>query len=124
VSAPVLYQRALRQTHARDSQAAGFLIHRCEHKEACEGGGDWGSIRLQYGGPASVRSACGDADQVRRVLGLALILDGKSPSDAAKMAGVTLQMVRDWVLRFNAGGRDGWRNGYGTSSACRSRPSR
>lgn len=50
---------------------------------------------------------CGDADQVRRVLALALILDGGSRSDAAKMAGVTLQIVRDWVLRFNAGGPEG-----------------
>jgi transposase len=33
---------------------------------------------------------------------MALILDGGSPSDAAKVAGVTLQIVRDWVLRFNA----------------------
>ena len=39
---------------------------------------------------------CGDADQVRRVLALALILDGGSRSDAASMAGVTLlQIVRD-----------------------------
>ena len=30
---------------------------------------------------------CGDADQVRRVLALALILDGGSRSDAARMAG-------------------------------------
>ena len=50
---------------------------------------------------------CGDADQVRRVLALALILDGGSRSDAAKMAGVTLQIVRDWVFRFNAGGPEG-----------------
>ena len=47
---------------------------------------------------------CGDADQVRRVLAIALILDGGSRSDAARMAGVTLQIVRDWVLRFNEGG--------------------
>lgn len=50
---------------------------------------------------------CHDADQVRRVLALALILDGGSRSDAARMAGVTLQIVRDWVLRFNAGGPEG-----------------
>lgn len=31
---------------------------------------------------------------------MALILDGGSRSDAAKFAGVTLQIVRDWVLRF------------------------
>ena len=50
---------------------------------------------------------CGDADQVRRVLALALILDGGSRSEAARMAGVTLQIVRDWVLRFNEGGPKG-----------------
>ena len=50
---------------------------------------------------------CRDADQVRRVLALAVILDGGSRSDAAKMAGVTLQIVRDWVLKFNEGGPEG-----------------
>ena len=49
----------------------------------------------------------GDADQVRRLLALALILDGESRSEAAKVAGVTLQIVRDWVLKFNAQGPDG-----------------
>ena len=49
----------------------------------------------------------GDADQVRRLLAVALILDGGSRSDAAKLAGVTLQIVRDWVLRFNESGPDG-----------------
>lgn len=49
----------------------------------------------------------GDADQVRRLLAVALILDGGSRSEAAKVAGVTLQIVRDWVLRFNEGGPDG-----------------
>ena len=50
---------------------------------------------------------CSDADQVRRVLAVALILDGGSRSDAARMAGVTLQIARDWVLRFNEGGPEG-----------------
>ena len=50
---------------------------------------------------------CVDADQVRRLLAIALILDGSCRSDAAKVAGVTLQIVRDWVLRFNAGGPEG-----------------
>jgi transposase len=50
---------------------------------------------------------CGDPDQVRRLLAMALILDGRSRSDAAKVAGVTLQIVRDWVLRFNERGPEG-----------------
>lgn len=50
---------------------------------------------------------CADGDQVRRLLALASILDGGSRSEAAKIGGVTLQIVRDWVIRFNADGPDG-----------------
>ena len=48
-----------------------------------------------------------EAAQVRRLLGIATILDGGSRSDAARVGGVTLQIVRDWVLRFNEAGPDG-----------------
>jgi len=49
----------------------------------------------------------GDGDQVRRLIAVALILDGGSRSEAAKVAGVPLQIVRDWVMRFNEGGPEG-----------------
>ena len=48
-----------------------------------------------------------DPDQTRRLLALAEIYDGGSRSDAARIGGVTLQIVRDWVVRFNAKGPDG-----------------
>lgn len=48
-----------------------------------------------------------DGPQSRRLLALASIYDGGARSEAAKIGGVTLQVVRDWVLRFNADGRDG-----------------
>ncbi len=48
-----------------------------------------------------------DADQVRRLLALAVIYAGGSRRDAALAGGVGLQTVRDWVLRFNARGPDG-----------------
>lgn len=48
-----------------------------------------------------------DADQVRRLLALAAIYDGSSRTAAAGLGGVTLQVVRDWVLRFNAQGAAG-----------------
>jgi transposase len=44
------------------------------------------------------------ADQVRRLLALAVIYDGGSRTQSASVGGVTLQVVRDWVLRFNAHG--------------------
>ena len=48
-----------------------------------------------------------DAGQVRRLLALVVIYDGGRRSEAARTGGVGLQTVRDWVLRFNAGGPDG-----------------
>lgn len=52
-----------------------------------------------------------DGPQARRLLALAAICDGASRSEAARIGGVTLQVIRDWVLRFNARGPDGLLNG-------------
>lgn len=48
-----------------------------------------------------------DANQVRRLLTLAVIYEGGTRGDAARVGGVGLQTIRDWVLRFNAVGPDG-----------------
>ena len=48
-----------------------------------------------------------DAAQGRRLLALAEIYDGGSRSDAARIGAVGLQVIRDWVLRFNADGSKG-----------------
>lgn len=45
-----------------------------------------------------------DAAQARRLPALAAIHDSGSRGDAARLGGVMLQVVRDWVLRFNAEG--------------------
>ena len=45
-----------------------------------------------------------DANQTRRLLALAAIYDGGCRGDAARIGGVGLQTVRDWVLAFNAEG--------------------
>ena len=45
-----------------------------------------------------------DGPQVRRLLALAAIYEGATRGAAARIGGVTLQIVRDWVLRFNASG--------------------
>jgi transposase len=52
-----------------------------------------------------------DADQMRRLLALAEIYDGNSRGDAARIGGVGLQTIRDWVLRFNARGPESLRDG-------------
>lgn len=48
-----------------------------------------------------------DANQARRLLALATIYAGGTRSEAAAVGGVGLQIVRDWVVRFNAGGPTG-----------------
>jgi transposase len=48
-----------------------------------------------------------DADQTRRLLALAVIYDGGSRGDAGRTGGVGRQIVRDWVVRFNADGPAG-----------------
>ena len=48
-----------------------------------------------------------DATQSRRLLALAEVYDGGSRTDASRIGGVGLQIIRDWVLRFNARGPDG-----------------
>ena len=59
-----------------------------------------------------------DAAQVRRLLALASIYDGGARSDAARLGNVTLQIVRDWVMRFNERGPQGLVNGrQGSRSA-------
>ena len=52
-----------------------------------------------------------DAKQVRRLLALAVVLDGGMRTEAARLGGVGLQIVRDWVIRFNARGPDGLLDG-------------
>jgi transposase len=48
-----------------------------------------------------------NTNQSRRLLALAEIYDGGSRGDAARIGDVGLQIVRDWVMRFNARGPDG-----------------
>ena len=47
------------------------------------------------------------ANQARRLLSLSEIYDGGTRTSAARIGGVGLQIVRDWVVRFNARGPAG-----------------
>jgi transposase len=48
-----------------------------------------------------------DADQARRILAIALVLEGGSRGAAARAAGAQRQTLRDWVIRYNAEGLAG-----------------
>ena len=45
-----------------------------------------------------------DPDQARRILAIAMVLDGRSRTEAAVAAGMQRQTLRDWVHRYNAEG--------------------
>jgi transposase len=48
-----------------------------------------------------------DGPQARRLLALAAVYEGARRAEAAKIGGVTLQIIRDWVMKFNAHGPEG-----------------
>src|SRR5258707_3726378 len=73
---------------------------------------DYDAVQLRE---LAKRSA--DADQTRRLLALAAVYDGGSRTEAAKIGGVGLQTVRDWVLAFNAEGPSGLVNGKAPGDA-------
>lgn len=48
-----------------------------------------------------------DTGQSRRLLALALVLEGHTRTAAARAAGMDRQTLRDWVIRYNEAGVDG-----------------
>ena len=48
----------------------------------------------------SVAKKTKDAAQTRRLLALAAVYDGATRTEAAKIGDVTVQIVRDWVMKF------------------------
>src|SRR6202050_502446 len=55
----------------------------------------------------ALSAKCADGAQVRRMLALALVLDGRSRSEAAVLNGMDRQTLRDWVHRYNEAGIEG-----------------
>src|SRR3984893_13898157 len=58
------------------------------------------------------KAASGEKDgaAARRILALALVLDGVDRKTAAETCGMDRQTLRDWVHRYNAAGLAGLRN--------------
>ena len=63
---------------------------------------DYTSVELR-----AVSGRCSDGAQVRRLLAVALVLDGCSRTEAAALNGMDRQTLRDWVHRYNAEGLEG-----------------
>ena len=68
---------------------------------------DYSAIDLRRLAAASKK-----ANQSRRLLSLAAVLDGMNRTEAARIGGMDRQTLRDWVHRFNARGPDGLLDGW------------
>jgi transposase len=55
----------------------------------------------------ALSAKCAEGAVVRRMLALALVLDGRPRGEAAALNGMDRQTLGDWVHRYNAGGLDG-----------------
>ena len=72
------------------------------------------SLRTDYAAAALRRLAARTrhANQGRRLLSLAAVLDGMNRTEAARIGGMDRQTLRDWVHRFNAHGPDGLKDSW------------
>ena len=76
--------------------------------------GDSSSVARGLQGFAALRGLARktkDGPQARRLLAVAAIYDGATRTEAAKIGAVGLQIIRDWVMRFNARGAAGLLDG-------------
>lgn len=66
-------------------------------------------IRQEYTAPElrAIAAKSRDADQTRRALAIALVLEGASREEAARQTGMDRQTLRDWAHRYNELGVDG-----------------
>ena len=75
--------------------------------------------------PAELRRAAArsrEADAARRMLALALVLEGRSRREAAESCGMDRQTLRDWVIRYNAEGLPGLSDRVPPGPSCRLSP--
>lgn len=57
-------------------------------------------------------AASRNANQSRRLLSLAAVLDGMNRTEAARIGGMDRQTLRDWVHRFNEHGPNGLKDNW------------
>ena len=107
----VLYQRPETVTHW-DSQISETLTRCWLLRGAASMGAAVSITRLDLTASELRKAASGEKDSAaaRRILALALVLDGVDRKTAAETCGMDRQTLRDWVHRYNAAGLAGLRN--------------
>ena len=67
-------------------------------------------------------AATKNANQSRRLLSIAAVLDGMNRTEAARIGGMDRQTLRDWVHRFNEHGPDGLKDTWSKGNPPRLSP--
>lgn len=75
-------------------------------QEVCDGFSAFFAVGFRWVHATALARQTRNADQARRLFSLASIYDGGLRADAARLGSVTVQIVRDRVIRFNARGPD------------------
>ena len=80
-------------------------------------------VRLEHDAAAlrSAASTCTDANVTRRLLAIALVLEGRTRTEAAETCGMDRQTLRDWVIRYNEAGIAGLSDQRGGGRPCKLR---
>ena len=81
-------------------------------------------IRTDYsaGELRRLAGATKNANQSRRLLSLAAVLDGMNRTEAARIGGMDRQTLRDWVHRFNEYGPEGLKDTWSKGNPPRLSP--
>ena len=86
------------------------MLQECDSQAGCVGMGMAVRVTRTEFTAVDLRAAsakCTDGAQVRRILALALVLEGRPRTEAAVLNGMDRQTLSDWVHRYNADGLDG-----------------
>ncbi|MBX9907355.1 MAG: winged helix-turn-helix domain-containing protein [Beijerinckiaceae bacterium] len=76
--------------------------------------GEWTAFELRR-----LAAASKHANQNRRLLPLAAVLDGMNRTEAARIGGMDRQTLRDWVHRFKERGLEGLKDDLARDKPCR-----
>src|SRR5215213_4234018 len=81
-------------------------------------------LRADYSAAELRRSAAvtKNANQSRRLLSIAAVLDGMNRTEAARIGGMDRQTLRDWVHRFNEHGPEGLKDTWSKGNPPRLTP--
>jgi transposase len=82
------------------------------------------SLRTDFSASELRRLAAGtkNANQSRRLLSIAAVLDGMNRTEAARIGGMDRQTLRDWVHRFNEHGPEGLKDTWSKGNPPRLTP--